>query len=233
MLYTLYYHDPAASRVRSAARFSFIIGDFSRHTHTCGEEGGPLYRTSLPIAHSVQAALSAKVCNRWLSVCHISQGVSREPSCNPAILYFPTVNLGQERLLPHMAQTARQGARCLTRDVERKAGGWPISKFRSSHDRGNSSTIPAVREDVEPYGPAEAPRQDVGHAHCLACLDFGPFLLENNIPMVMLKNARTAVSREVCCTAGLLLEFLADIVAHVVHFLHRTEEGAKGVLVQG
>lgn len=24
----------------------------------------------------------------------------------------------------------------------------------------------------EPYGPAEAPRQDVGHAQCLVCLDF-------------------------------------------------------------
>lgn len=143
------------------------------HTHVA-KRGVPCIEPRFPLHTRCKLPLSAKVCNRWLSVCHISQGVSREASCNPAILLLPTVNLGQERLLPHTAQTARQGARCLTRDVERKAGGWPISKFRSSHDRGNSSTIPAVREDVEPYGPAEAPRQDVGHAHCLACLDFGP-----------------------------------------------------------
>lgn len=73
-------------------------------------------------------------------------------------------------------------------------------------------------------GLAEAPRQDVGNAHGLVCLDFSPPFSWGTIsPVVMLRYARTAVSRKMCCASGLLLDLLADIVAHDVHFCTRQQ----------
>lgn len=39
---------------------------FPSHTRTHVAKEGPLYRTSILIAHPAQPPLSAKVCNRWL-----------------------------------------------------------------------------------------------------------------------------------------------------------------------
>lgn len=189
------------------------------YTHTMWRGGGPLYPTWILIAHSVQLPHSAKVCNRWLLSVISRKGFSWEACCNPTIvdllLWRSFSSLG--------AYTAAKGARCLTRDVERKAGGCPISKFRSSHDRGNSSTIPAVRETRALWASwGASPRRWTCALLGMPRLFNPPPLSWRTIsPMAMLRNARTAVSRKVCCTAGLLLDFLADIVAHDVHFFAR------------
>lgn len=88
MLYTLRYHDHAAIRVRSAARFSFIIGDFSRHTHPeMWQRGVPCIERRFSL-HTPRNLPFPPRCVTAGFLAVISRGgVFRDACCNPATLY--------------------------------------------------------------------------------------------------------------------------------------------------